>query len=446
MTVPRIARVGVLVGLTALILTGCAAGDDGVDASSGSDAPATSDAAASELWDSTTVHSVSVSYDDADYDDLIETYLSTGEKIWITASVTIDGHTFDDVGLKLKGNSSLRALSTDADAALSSQHPQDLPWIIRLDKFVDGQSLDGTTELVVRGNSSETSLNEALALDLLAQTGLASEAAIATRFSVDGSAETLRLVVENPGDEWAERELGDVLLYKAEAGGDYSYRGEEASAYEDVFDQEAGEDDLTPLIDFLEWINEASDATFAAELGAHLDVDAFATYLAFQELVDNFDDIDGPGNNSYLSYDPGTGLMTVVTWDLNLAFGASPGGGGGMGQVPGDGGGGRGEQGDQRREPPAEGDADAQTAADVGGPGRGGGSNILAERFLATDRFQALYAAELERLQAELVDSGDAASILQAWTDTLTAGASDLVPEATIAQESGALATALDGR
>ncbi|CAI9386722.1 CotH kinase family protein [Microbacterium sp. T2.11-28] len=445
MAAPRIARVSVLVGLTALILTGCAAGDDGVDASSGSDAPATSDAAAPELWDSTTVHSVSVSYDETDYDDLIETYLSTGEKIWITASVTIDGQTFDDVGLKLKGNSSLRALSTDADATLSSQRPEDLPWIIRLDKFVDGQNLDGTTELVVRGNSSETSLNEALALDLLEQTGLASEAAIATRFSVDGSAETLRLVIENPGDEWAERELGDVLLYKAEAGGDYSYRGQEASAYEDVFDQEAGEDDLTPLIDFLEWINEASDATFAAELGAHLDVDAFATYLAFQELVDNFDDIDGPGNNSYLSYDRTTGLMTVVTWDLNLAFGASPGGGG-MGQVPGDGGGARGEQGDQLREPPAEGDADAQTAADVGGPGRGGGSNILAERFLASDRFQALYAAELERLQAELVDSGDAASILQAWTDTLTAGASDLVPEATIAQESSALATALDGR
>jgi len=442
MTASRSARVTALVGVTAFLLSGCAAGVGGVETSSGSDTPACTDAVgASGLWDSAIVHSLSVSYDDADYDDLIEAYLSTGEKVWITASVTIDGQTFDDVGLKLKGNSSLRALSTDADAALSSQHPQDLPWIIRLDKFVDGQSLDGTTELVVRGNSSETSLNEAVALDLLAQTGLASEPAIATRFRVDGSAETLRLVIENPSDAWAERELGDVLLYKAEAGGDYSYRGEEASAYEDVFDQEAGEDDLTPLIDFLEWINEASDATFAAELGAHLDVDAFATYLAFQELVDNFDDIDGPGNNSYLSYDPDTGLMTVVTWDLNLAFGASPGGGGGRG---GDGGGAPGGQGNERPEPPVEDDAAGQTAADVGGPAGGEGSNVLAERFLATDRFQALYAAERERLQTELVDSGDAAAILQAWTDTLAAGASDLVAEATIAQESSALAAALE--
>lgn len=445
MTASRTARVTALVAATALLLTGCAGGLDPDDAST---ATATSSAstdagAASALWDATAVHSISVSYDDADYDDLIEAYLSTGDKVWISASVTIDGETFDDVGLKLKGNSTLRSLSTDADASLSSQNPEDLPWIIRLDKFVDGQSLDGTTELVVRGNSSETSLNEALALDLLAQAGLASQPAIATRFSVDGSAETLRLVIENPSDEWAERELGDVLLYKAEAGGDYSYRGDDASAYEDVFDQEAGEDDLTPLIDFLQWINESSDATFAAELGEHLDVDAFATYLAFQELVDNFDDIDGPGNNSYLSYDPGTGLMTVVTWDLNLAFGASPSGGG----PGGEGGGGPGGQGNERPglpAPSAEDESVAQPAAEVGGAPRGGGSNILAERFLGADEFQAMYAAELDRLQAELVDSGDAATTLQKWTETLTEGASDLVPEATIADESNALVSALE--
>ena len=36
---------------------------------------------------------------------------------------------------------------------------------------------------------------------------------------------------------------------------------------------------------------------------AHLDVDAFARYLAAQDVVQNWDDIDGPGNNSYLRWD-----------------------------------------------------------------------------------------------------------------------------------------------
>lgn len=45
-----------------------------------------------------------------------------------------------------------------------------------------------------------------------------------------------------------------------------------------MFDQEAGKDDtdLTPLIDFLQFVNDSDDATFEAELADHLDVDAFA--------------------------------------------------------------------------------------------------------------------------------------------------------------------------
>lgn len=386
------------------------------------------------------MHEISVEYEQSDYDAAIAEYLDSGEKVWISATVTIDGDTLENVGLKLKGNSSLRSLSATDDA-------EDLPWIIRLDKFVAGQNLDGATEFVVRGNSSETSLNEALALDLLDASGLAAEQAIAVRFSAGGSEPTLRLVVENPGDEWAESELGDVLLYKAEAGGDYSYRGDDEEAYVDVFDQEAGEDDLTPLIAFLEWINEADDETFADGLDEHLDVDAFATYLAFQEVVDNFDDIDGPGNNSYLSYDLATGLMTVVTWDLNLAFGASPTGGGG-----GRAGGGGGERPDQPRDADttddgstdAAGTAGTQDAAARGGGGPGG-SNILAERFLAVDAFADLYTSEVSRLRAELIESGEAASLLDAWSEVLSSQASDLVSAATIREEAEALAGKLDG-
>ena len=73
---------------------------------------------------------------------------------------------------------------------------------------------------------------------------------------------------------------------------------------------------------FLQFLNESDDETFAAELPERLDVDAFARYLAMMDLVANFDDIDGPGNNAYLWYDVATEQFTVVPWDMNLAFGA----------------------------------------------------------------------------------------------------------------------------
>ena len=129
------------------------------------------------------------------------------------------------------------------------------------------------------------------------------------------------MLVENPDDAWMADELGDGILYKAESTGDYTYRGDDAAAYDDVFDVEAGEEDYAPLTDFLQFLDEADDETFAEELTERLDVDAFASYLAVQTLVDNFDDIDGPGNNSFLFFDEQTGLMTVVAWDQNLSFG-----------------------------------------------------------------------------------------------------------------------------
>lgn len=384
----------------------------------------TVDASDSTFWDEGVVHDISIDLADADYQALITAYLQTGEKEWATASVTIDGTAFDNVGIKLKGNSTLRTVTADSE-------PQTLPWLIDLDKYVDGQQYLDATELVVRGSSTETALNEALALELLDQAGLATEQAVSSRISFNGGTQELRLVIQNPDGTWDEQQFGDEgLVYKAEASGDYSYRGDDPESYTDVFDQESGDDDLTPLIAFLKFINESDDATFAADLSTYLDVDSFATYLAFQDLVDNFDDINGPGNNSYLRYDETTGVMTVVSWDLNLAFGTANVDGGGPG-IGGQGGPGGAPQG-----------AGPQGGGGNGGPQGGAGrekANVLVDRFLANDEFAALYAQATTDLTAKLLTSGAAQDALDEWVAVLTAQASDLVAAATVEAEAEAL-------
>lgn len=415
------------------------------------------------VWDSTSVHTISVEVDEEELAAMIATYSAEDSKEWLTATVTIDGETFEDVGLRLKGNSSLRAVSTDTPA-------QDVPWLIRLDKFVDGQDLDGSTDFVVRSNTSQTSLNEAVALEMLGAAGLATEEAIATRFSVNGSDETLRLVVEDPDDAWDAASFDtDGILYKAQSGGDYSYRGDDPESYTDVFSQKSpsGEDDLTPLIDFLKFLDESDDATFAAELSEHLDVDAFATYLAMQDIVGNVDDIDGPGNNSFLRYDSETGAFTVVSWDLNLAFGQMNGMGGGQpgedmpeGFTPPDG----AELPEDFTPPdgaelpegfappdgaelpggvtPPDGAAGGQRPD--GGMGGGmGGDNVLVTRFLADEDFAALVDQATADLTSSLVTDGTAQEILDRWTTLLTDEASDLVDPTTITSESESITKAL---
>jgi spore coat protein CotH len=440
-------RLATLAVLASLALGGCAAGSSGDPAApstGGVSAAARTVAEGSGVWDSTALHEISVEVDEDAVAAMIDTYQETGEKEWIEATVTIDGETFVRVGLRLKGNSSLRGVQDGAD-------PTDLPWLVRLDEFVDGQSVDGWSELVVRSNGTETALNEAVALDLLREAGLASEHAVASSFSVNGADARLRLVVQNLDEDWeAENFATDGLLYKAEAEGDWSYRGDDPDAYADVFDQETGEDDLAPLIDFLDFLNNSSDEELVADLPSRLDVQAFARYLAFEELVDNFDDIDGPGNNSYLRYDAESDSFTVVAWDHNLAFGGGPGGGmgGGMG-FPGGAGGPGGERPEGMSEPPegmepgelptdmADGERPDFGGAPGGGPG--GASNVLVERFTAVDEWADLVEQAKADLTEELFDSGYAEEVLQQWTTVLTEQAGDLVDADTVQQEADAI-------
>lgn len=477
-----LARVGA--GLLAVALLGASA----IPASA-QDTPA--------IFDSSAVHAISVTFDQAAYDAMIAAFQETGDKEWIEATVTIDGVTYADVGMRLKGNSSLMSLrgtrgvpgtpgdelpgvdaTPSADPAASAQpdlvqpdvvvrgpggfggpggdvsadEPEGLPWLIRLDKNVDGQALaGGITDIVVRSNRSETSLNEAVALELLDAAGLASQEAAPTSFSVNGSDPTLRLIVENPDDAWmAARFEGSGALYKAESTGDWTYRGDDPDAYDEIFDQEAGKDvtDLTPLVSFLQFINEADDATFAAELPERFDIDAFATYLAMMDLVDNVDDIDGPGNNAYLHWDAATGAFTIVPWDMNLAFGGL-GGGGGSGP------GGNGTR-PMRLDPAASGAPDAATGGrpmrpdgapggGMPGGGRFGRTNPLVERFHAVPAFEAAYQAKLTELRAQLYDSGLAQEILDRWAGVLEAQAGDLVAAATIEQEAASIAEHVTG-
>lgn len=448
----------------AILIAACSTTSATPSAESSADTESVAVAEATDLFDTSSVHSVSVEIDSTSYDAMIETYRTSGDKEWISATVIIDGTTFQQAGVRLKGNSSLRGLAGNggngggmgagAESSVSADDPTTLPWLIDLDKYIDGQAYGDVVEFVVRSNSTQTALNEAVALDLLAEAGLASQASVAVRFSVNGADEVLRLVVENPDDSWMATTLDSSgALYKAESTGDYSYRGGDPASYTDVFDQEAGKDnaDLTPLIDFLEFINESTDADFAAGIADRLDVDSFATYLAMQDLLSNFDDIDGPGNNSYLYVDTDTGQFTVVPWDYNLAFGIGPGGGGNGGGFPGGGqmpnggfpGGGQVPNGGELPEgfqPPAMGQGGVPGGGFGGGPG--GGSNVLVQRFLAIDQYADLVADRTEDLRAELYDSGRAQEILDQLSAVISTDASDLVTPATVQSEAAQIAAA----
>ena len=61
-----------------------------------------------DLFDTTQVHEISINMTDEEYKDMIDTYASTSEKDWYKTDITIDWVTVYNVGVRLKGNSSLK--------------------------------------------------------------------------------------------------------------------------------------------------------------------------------------------------------------------------------------------------------------------------------------------------------------------------------------------------
>ncbi len=75
---------------------------------------------------------------------------------------------------------------------------------------------------------------------------------------------------------------------------------------------------------FLEFVHDASDAEFAANVGDWLDIDAFAKFLAGTVVTSSMDSILVGGHNYYVVLHPTTGKFYFLPWDLDLAFGGFP--------------------------------------------------------------------------------------------------------------------------
>ncbi|WP_320066412.1 CotH kinase family protein [Micromonospora sp. RTGN7] len=337
-------------------------------------------AGTTDLFDATTAHSIKLTFRDADYGRMLDTYWKEGEKEYVEADLTVDGSTVPSVGIRLKGNSTLGSLTWKGESkprtgggapgggapggevgagearrqaggapgagqqqdgqqqggggapgggmartSLKAEEPETLPWLISFDEFVDGRRYQGHREVAVRVSGmggGSTVLNEALSLSLMDDTGEPAQRYAYSSFTVNDRPTKARLLVEHPDEHFADQMDGSGVLYKALASSSFTDQGDDQTDYQDDFKQITmqGSQDLQPVINLIRWVNTASDEEFAAQLADRVDVESFARYVALQNLLLNFDDMAGPGKNYYLWYDLGTKKFSVISWDHNLTF------------------------------------------------------------------------------------------------------------------------------
>jgi len=190
------------------------------------------------LFDTSSVIEVDIDISEDNWASLLEN--ATSEEYY-DCDVTVNGTTYEHVGLRAKGNTSLSMVaSSDSDR---------YSFKIKFDEYVDGQSCDGLSKLVLNNNYSDaTMMKEALCYDMFAFLGADASLYNYAKVSVNGEYRGVYLALEPVEESFAIRNYGTGYgqLYKPdsmEMGGPGKMKGISMSQIREEMGFDADSDD-----------------------------------------------------------------------------------------------------------------------------------------------------------------------------------------------------------
>ncbi len=267
-----------------------------------------------EFYDLNTIQEIEINFAAGNWDALLDqAYATTGDYI-LAESVTLNGVTFDSVGVKYKGNSTYQANQTKN------------PFHIELDTYKDHE-YDGFTDIKLSNVAKDPSfVREVLSYQILRQYMDAPLANYAT-VTVNGTPIGLYSNVESVSRKFVDKHYGSkdntrVKCSPPEGAGPQSsdfpnlvYLGEDSTAYYDSYELQSDEG-WAELIDLCDTLANQVDA-----IEDILDVDRALWMLAFDNVLVNLDSYLGSFSQNYYLYRDDYRRFLPTVWDLNESFG-----------------------------------------------------------------------------------------------------------------------------
>jgi len=251
----------------------------------------------------------------------------TQNPVWVPATVECDGLTWTNVGIRYKGNSSLRSGWSSGSIKL--------PLKLDFDEFEDeypatsDQRFYGFKQLALSNAfSDDTYMRDAIASDILREAGLpAAETALYEVILDHGEGPVnlgLYVAIEVVDDTVVERFFGDDSgnIYEADGPGASLAEGMSdrlsASFLKENNQQEADWSDVEELYAILRSEERLLDSVaWRARLESAFNVDGFLEWLAAGAVMQHWDTYGQMSHNFYLYHDPDTDLLNWISWDHN---------------------------------------------------------------------------------------------------------------------------------
>jgi hypothetical protein len=256
---------------------------------------------------------------------------------WFAGTVEFQGNTWTNVGVRFKGNSSLRSgWSSGSDS---------LPFKLDFDEFEDDypeikdQRFHGFKQLSLGNNFSDPSfIRETVAYGILREAGLVAARTGIYEVLLDrGEGPTslgLYTAIEVIDDTVIRRSFTDATgnIYEADGTG-ASFADGVLGQIESSFEVEGGDNadwsDIKALYNVIHSPTRTSDVVaWRNDLEAIFDVETFLEWLALSAAMMHWDTYGSMTHNYYLYNNPADGRLVWISWDHNLVLGATAGGGG----------------------------------------------------------------------------------------------------------------------
>lgn len=254
---------------------------------------------------------------------------------YVALPVRINGKLWDNVGFRLKGNSSL------SSAWRSGIYK--LPFRLKMDEFEDtypdikDQRYYGFKELSMSPGFSDNSLlREKIVADIFRLAGVPAAQTAFYRVYIDfGSGKKycgVYTMVEVIDDTMVKTQYGE------KKGNIYKPESTLQTFVQSQFEKKNNEDkadysDVQAFISALNAANRTTDpVTWRANLEKTFNVDLFLNYLAVNNTIVNWDSYGAMAHNYYL-YNSPTNHLTWIPWDHNMAMNSISGNGAGGGKA-----------------------------------------------------------------------------------------------------------------
>lgn len=282
-------------------------------------------------------------------------------KTYIMADVVINGVTFQNVGVRTKGNASLSQVS-------QSTSPERYSLRIKFDEYIDQQTAFGLDELVLNNMIADPSyMKEYLSQDLMRFIGVESPLTNYVSLSVNGEGIGFYVALESYGESYNLRVSGDTASNyynvktmeigggnnmqagggapqqpqagqaggrapdiadwqnreafvgggRGNAGGTLEYIDDNPESYPAIFDNavsNVSSDDQTKLVEALEALSSGED------IESYFDVDQILRYFAAHTFVVSLDSYYSNMAQNYVIQER-DGVVSILPWDYHLSYG-----------------------------------------------------------------------------------------------------------------------------